>query len=324
MKANGAKRKIFNDAIDLLDQMEEAAAVPENAVRMLPAESIRPFRGHPFRMYEGERLEDMIQSIREHGVLNPVIVRKQEDGYEMLSGHNRQRAAMLAGLDKIPAIVKENLSDEDAIVYVIETNMIQRSFSELLPSEKAAVLAVRYEKISSQGKRNDILQEIAALNGQDGTCGHDVHKSRSRDELGNEYGMTGRNIARYMRVDNLIPEFKEELDNGALSLVAAVDLSYLSEKEQKAVASAVSEDKVKLNPKNAAAIRAESGNITQKSIQEIVDSADRQKKKEMVNIKLPTAVYQKYFADRKTAEAADIVEKALEAWFRKEAPDIVQ
>lgn len=321
MKANGAKRKIFNDAIDLLDRMEEAAAVPENAVRMLPAESIRPFRGHPFRMYEGERLEDMIQSIREHGVLNPVIVRKQEDGYEMLSGHNRQRAAMLAGLDKIPAIVKENLSDEDAIVYVIETNMIQRSFSELLPSEKAAILAVRYEKISSQGKRNDILQEIAALNGQDGTCGHDVHKSRSRDELGNEYGMTGRNIARYMRVDKLIPEFKEELDNGALSLVAAVDLSYLSEKEQKAVAAAASEDKVKLNPKNAAAIRAESGNITQKSIREIADSAARHKKKETVNIKLPAAVYQKYFAERKTA---DIVEKALEAWFRKEAPDIVQ
>ena len=322
MKANGAKRKIFNDAIDLLDQMEEAAAVPKNTVRILPTESIRPFRGHPFRTYEGERLEDMVQSIREHGVLNPVIVRKQEDGYEMLSGHNRQKAAILAGIDKIPAIVKENLSDEDAIVYVIETNMIQRSFSELLPSEKAAVLAVRYEKISSQGKRNDIIQEIAALNGWEGTCGHDVHKSRIRDELGNEYGMTGRNIARYMRVDKLIPKFKEELDNGTLSLVAAVDLSYLSEKEQKAVA-AVSEDKVKLNPKNAAAIRAESGNITQKSIREIADSAARHKKKEMVNIKLSAAVYQKYFADRRTAEAADIVEKALEAWFQ-EAADIVQ
>ena len=322
MKANAPKRKIF-DAVDMMTA-DEAKTESGNGLQYLPLDAVKPFHDHPFRMYEGERLEDMVQSIREHGVLNPVIVRKQEDGYEMLSGHNRQRAAMLAGIDKIPAIVKENLSDEDAIVYVIETNMIQRSFSELLPSEKAAVLAVRYEKISSQGKRNDILQEIAALNGQDGTCGHDVHKSRSRDELGNEYGMTGRNIARYMRVDKLIPEFKEELDNGALSLVAAVDLSYLSEKEQKAVAAAVSEDKVKLNPKNAAAIRAESGNITQKSIQEIVDSADRQKKKEMVNIKLPTAVYQKYFADRKTAEAADIVEKALEAWFRKEAADIVQ
>ena len=322
MKANAPKRKIF-DAVDMMTA-DEAKTESGNGLQYLPLDAVKPFHDHPFRMYEGERLEDMVQSIREHGVLNPVIVRKQEDGYEMLSGHNRQRAAMLAGIDKIPAIVKENLSDEDAIVYVIETNMIQRSFSELLPSEKAAVLTVRYEKISSQGKRNDILQEIAALNGQEGTCGHDVHKSRSRDELGNEYGMTGRNIARYMRVDKLIPEFKEELDNGALSLVAAVDLSYLSEKEQKAVAAAVSEDKVKLNPKNAAAIRAESGNITQKSIREIADSAARNKKKEMVNIKLPAAVYQKYFADRKTAEAADIVEKALEAWFRKEAPDIVQ
>ena len=322
MKANAPKRKIF-DAVDMM-MADEAKTEFGNGLQYLPLDAVKPFHDHPFRMYEGERLEDMIQSIREHGVLNPVIVRKQEDGYEMLSGHNRQRAAMLAGIDKIPAIVKENLSDDDAIVYVIETNMIQRSFSELLPSEKAAVLAVRYEKISSQGKRNDILQEIAALNGQEGTCGHDVHKSRSRDELGNEYGMTGRNIARYMRVDKLIPEFKEELDNGSLSLVAAVDLSYLSEKEQEAVAAAASEDKVKLNPKNAAAIRAESGNITQKSIREIADSAARQKKKEIVNIKLPAAVYQKYFADRKTAEAADIVEKALEAWFRKEVPDIVQ
>ena len=322
MKANAPKRKIF-DAVDMMTA-DEAKTESGNGLQYLPLDAVKPFHDHPFRMYEGERLEDMVQSIREHGVLNPVIVRKQKDGYEMLSGHNRQRAAMLAGIDKIPAIVKENLSDEDAIVYVIETNMIQRSFSELLPSEKAAVLAVRYEKISSQGKRNDILQEIAALNGQEGTCGHDVHKSRSRDELGNEYGMTGRNIARYMRVDKLIPEFKEELDNGALSLVAAVDLSYLSEKEQKAVAAAVSEDKVKLNPKNAAAIRAESGNITKKKIREIADSGASQKKKDAVSIKLPMTVYQKYFANRKAAEAADIVEKALEAWFRKEAPDIVQ
>ncbi len=322
MKANAPKRKIF-DAVDIMTA-DEAKTESGNGLQYLPLDAVKPFHDHPFRMYEGERLEDMVQSIREHGVLNPVIVRKQEDGYEMLSGHNRQRAAMLAGIDKIPAIVKENLSDEDAIVYVIETNMIQRSFSELLPSEKAAVLAVRYEKISSQGKRNDILQEIVALNGQEGTCGHDVHKSRSRDELGNEYGMTGRNIARYMRVDKLIPEFKEELDNGLLSLVAAVDLSYLSEKEQKAVAAAALEDKVKLNPKNAAAIRAESGNITQKKIREIADSGASQRKKGAVSIKLPTAVYQKYFANRKAKEAADIVEKALEAWFRKEAPDIVQ
>ena len=127
-----------------------------------------------------------------------------------------------------------------------------------------------------------------------------------------------------MRVYKLIPEFKEDLDNWCSVPGSGCGSVLFIREEQKAVAAAVSEDKVKLNPKNAAAIRAESGNITQKRIREIAELAVRQKKKEMVSIKLPTAVYQKYFADRKTAEAADIVEKALEAWFRKEASDIVQ
>ena len=116
-----------------------------------------------------------MESIREHGVLNPVIVWQKGDGYEMLAGHNRQMAGKLAGLAEIPAIVKTDLTEEEVYVYVIETNVIQRGFAELLPSEKAAVLAERYEKVSSQGRRNDILEEIARLNGQDtaGTCGHD-------------------------------------------------------------------------------------------------------------------------------------------------------
>ena len=160
----------------------------------------------------------MVQSIKDYGVLNPVIVRKAARGYEMLAGHNRTNAARIAGLTEVPAIVKTDLSDEDAYVYVIETNLLQRSFAELLPSEKAAVLVARYEKISSQGKRNDIRQEIEALEETCGhdvhksrkrTCGHDVHKSqKSRDGLGEEYGMTGRNIARYMRLDRLIQKIQ--------------------------------------------------------------------------------------------------------------------
>ena len=130
MKANGTKRKIFNDAVDLLAGAEEVSA-PENGIRMLPIDSIRPFRKHPFRLYEGERLEDMVESIREHGVLNPVIVWQEGDGYEMLAGHNRQVAGRLAGLTEIPAIVKTDLTEEDAYVYVIETNVIQRGFAEL-------------------------------------------------------------------------------------------------------------------------------------------------------------------------------------------------
>ena len=196
MKVNAPKRKVFQDALDLLaeDPVEEKTE-PVNGIVSLPVDEIHPFHDHPFRLYEGERLDDMVQSIKDYGVLNPVIVRKAARGYEMLAGHNRTNAARIAGLTEVPAIVKTDLSDEDAYVYVIETNLLQRSFADLLPSEKAAVLVARYEKISSQGKRNDIMREIEVL---EETCGHDVHKSqKSRDGLGEEYGMTGRNIARY-------------------------------------------------------------------------------------------------------------------------------
>ena len=133
MKANTPKRKVFADAMDLLTENAPAA---ENDIQMIMVDAIRPFRNHPFRLYEGERLQEMVDSIREHGVLMPVIVLQIDDGYEMLAGHNRQNAARIAGLDKIPAIVKKNLTEEEAYVYVIETNVIQRSFSELLASEK--------------------------------------------------------------------------------------------------------------------------------------------------------------------------------------------
>ena len=234
MKANAPKRKVFQDALGLLaEDSVKDAPVPVNGIVSIPVEEIHPFHDHPFRLYEGDRLEDMVQSIREYGVLNPVIVRKAARGYEMLAGHNRTNAAKIAGLTEVPAIVKTDLSDEDAYVYVIETNLLQRSFAELLPSEKAAVLVARYEKISSQGKRNDIRQEIEAL---EETCGHDVHKSqKSRDGLGEEYGMTGRNIARYMRLDRLLPEFKDAVDKGILAMVAAVDLSYLNVKMPKLI-----------------------------------------------------------------------------------------
>lgn len=111
---------------------------------MVPVKSIQPFHDHPFHLYEGERLEDMIASVKEHGMLNPVIVQKLDTGYEMLSGHNRWNAAKLAGIKEIPAIVKTDLSEEEAYVYVIETNLMQRSFSDLAISEKAAVLKERY------------------------------------------------------------------------------------------------------------------------------------------------------------------------------------
>lgn len=123
-----------------------------------------------------------MESIKVHGILNPVIVRKIERGYEMLAGHNRLNAAKIAGLTEVPAIVKENLSDENAYVYVIETNLMQRSFTDLQPSEKAAVLAERYDKVLYQRNREYIINELKELEG-DTKGGHDVHLSKNRDGL---------------------------------------------------------------------------------------------------------------------------------------------
>ena len=313
MKANGPKRKIF-DAVDMMTA-DVPKAETSNGLQSLPVDSIKPFHDHPFHLYQGERLDDMVESIREHGVLNPVIVRKIGNGYEMLSGHNRQNAAKIAGLTEIPAIVKDGLSDEEAYVYVIETNVIQRSFTDLAPSEKAAVLSARYEKVISQGRRNDILQEIEEI----GTCGHGVHKSRSRDGIGEEYGMTGRNIARYMRVDKLIRPFKDRLDAGELTLTAAVELSYLPEDEQNIVA----EKDAAINEKAAKSIRAAAGELTEDKLEEILHPFRESAPARAVSVRIPVEAEKKYFSGMKAKERTDLVMKALDAWFAgKEAADV--
>ncbi len=215
--------------------------------------------------------------------------------------------------------MKTDLTEEEAYVYVIETNVIQRGFAELLPSEKAAVLAERYEKVSSQGRRNDILEEIARLNGQDtaGTCGHDVHRLKSRDAVGEEYGMTGRNIARYMRVQQLEEPLKERLDEGTLPLVAAVDLSYLSGKEQKVVSGLAEKGKIRLDVKTAKCVRGMAGSVTEKRVLETLDGGRGKKDSAGKSVKLPADVYERYFAGVKPADVAGIVEEALAAWFGK-------
>lgn len=218
----------------------------------------------------------------------------------------------------MPAIVKTELTEADAYVYVIETNVIQRGFAELLPSEKAAVLAERYEKVSNQGKRNDILQEIERLSGADTaeTCGHDVHRTKSRDAVGEEYGMTGRNIARYIRVNQLEQPLKERLDNGTLSLVAAVDLSYLSAKEQETVSGLAGQGKLRLDADTAKCLKDMGEEVTEKLVLERF-AGKRKEVKGGKSIRISSAVYERYFADVKAEDVAGVVEQALAAWFEK-------
>lgn len=315
MKANQPKRKMFNDAVDLL-----TGDMAENGVKMIGIDQIVPFHEHPFHLYEGERLDDMVESIREHGVLTPVIVRKMDSdsGYEMLAGHNRLNAARIAGLKEVPAIVKEGLTDEEVWVYVIETNVIQRSFNDLTVTEKIAVLSTRYDKVCGTKKREEILEELHALNG-DG--GHHVHpQAKSRELIGQEYGMTGRNIARYVRCNQLIPEFKEMLDDGSMTLTIGVEMSYLDPEEQRTVCGVMEKSCVKLNKGSAGKLRADAGSITEEKVQEIL-GLDKPVAaagvKKSVSVKIPSGVYQRYFRDVPAKDIQGILEKALDLYFMK-------
>lgn len=274
MKANAPKRKVFTDAVDLLvGNMEET--VVQTGIQMLPVDDIKPFH-----LYEGERLEDMIESEKEHGVLNPVIVQKIPEGYEMLSGHNRLNAAKLVGMKVIPAIVKTDLSEEEAYVYVIKTNLMQRSFSDLLISEKAAVLKARYEKEACQGRRNDILEEIARLEGKEITVtrGHDDHRLKTRDMIGKEYELSGSSVGRLLKLNDLIKPFKDMLDRGSLYTKVGLQLAFLPEAEQMIIYEAAKEKNAKLTLDMVMKLRSHSGALTDEMVRQYISMEPIKKK----------------------------------------------
>ena len=324
----GVARKVENTAA-----AEDKPAQPaNNGFQILSPEAIRGFRGHPFRLHEGDRLNDLVESISENGVLVPAIVRKiesDENGfeYEMLAGHNRQNAAVIAHRE-LPCIVKENLSDHDAWIYVIETNVLQRSFSEMLPSEKAAVLALRYSKMICQGRRNDIIEELKRLGNPDEikenkTCGIDCHKSKSRDVVGAEYNLKGRAVANYLRINELSVALKIRIDDGEFTIAAAVQLSYLEQEEQQMVEAVLSESEYKVNESKAVLLREYTGKLTPERAEQILSGEFNRKPKKSTAaaFKVKPAIYKKYFtASISQKEFDSIVDEALALYFaRKEA-----
>ena len=324
----GVAREVANTAAP----EDKPAQTANNGIQMLSPQIIRGFRGHPFRLYEGDRLNDLVESISENGVLVPAIVRKiepDENGfeYEMLAGHNRQNAAFLAHRE-LPCIVKENLSDHDAWIYVIETNVLQRSFSEMLPSEKAAVLALRYSKMICQGRRSDIIEELKRLENPDeirenGTGGSDFHRIKSRDALGAQYNLTGRSVATYLRINELSVALKIRIDDGEFTIAAAVQLSYLEQEEQQMVEAVLSESEYKVNEGKAVLLREYTGKLTPERAEQILSGEFNRKPKKSTAtaFKVKPAIYKKYFTASITQKEFDsIVDEALALYFaQKEA-----
>lgn len=283
-------------------------------------EKLDAFSNHPFRLYEGERLQDMIHSIRELGIITPVIVRRKGERFEILSGHNRTNAARLAGLNRVPVVVKESVTDEEAMWIVTETNLVQRSFSDMLHSERALVLYQHYSSLKAQGKRTDLLKEVEAVGIDDITSCQRGKKLLSNELAGEVYHLSGRTVSRYIRIYMLISCLKEKLDKGELPLLGAVNLSYLKNEQQVLVANILEENNFKVDIQSSKKIR-ELSEKDECTYEDIYSLLQKKSKKNTNNIKFRTIklkntiVNQFFYQDTNEKVMEETIEKALKYYF---------
>ncbi len=297
-------------------------ASTENQVKQIPCDMLVPYHNHKFELYSGERLDDMVSSIKENGVLIPIIVQPLNGKYEILIGHNRWNASKLAGLPTVPAIIKEGLSEEEAEMYVIESNLMQRGFDNLKISEQAAVIAMRHSQMFSQGKRNDIIRELELLENpslaDDDTLSPTDTKLDTNKAVGAEYGMSRATVARLIRIDKLVDGIKPLVDNGTIPLRAAVNVSFLDEEIQEMLIKFAR--LYKLDTKKSEQLReySETQGLKQITVIKILTGqiGDVVKSPKSKNVKLSHETYSRYFDDTaKAEEISETIEKALEFYF---------
>jgi ParB family chromosome partitioning protein len=309
---------IFGD--NFLDNDES-----NNGIEKVKIKELVAFENHPFKLYTGERLNEMVESIRQFGVIVPIVVRKKKLRYEILSGHNRVEACRILEVKDIPVIIKEGLTEEEALLIVTETNLNQRSFSDLLHSEKATVIAVRHEAMKKQGFRSDLLAEIEKLSkvynqSSDLTSSPLAKKSEtSIGIVGKEFGLSKDSIARYLRINILSDAFKELIDEGQIAIRAGVDLSYIGNSGLDIIHAIITEEHYKIDMKKATALKFADKKepLTFKVANEIIkaDKRDRDKKDKVP--KYWNGVYNKYFEkDQKEEEVKTIIDKALTMYFK--------
>jgi len=234
------------------------APVTKDGTEEIRIDQIFPFENHPFKVIDDEKMQELVESIKANGVLSPVIVRPDDEGtYEMISGHRRMHAAQKAGLITIPAIVKQMTNDE-AVVLMVDAN-IQRE--EILPSERAFAFKMKLEALRRQGARTDL------------TSGHHVPKL-STDLIGDESGMTGRQVKRYIRLTELIPELLDYVDEKKIGFVMGVDISFFDKDLQKWLYEYIRENGF-LKPDQIAALKNTPNleNVTQYTMIQILNNA---------------------------------------------------
>ena len=279
-----------------------AEAQLEKVVTLNPAD-ISDFPNHPFKVKQDEAMAEMVDSVKQYGVLVPALVRPKADGgYEMVAGHRRKCAATLAGITEMPCIVR-NLTDDEATIIMEDSNLQRET---ILPSEKAFAYKMKLEAMKRQGQRSDLTSTPL------------VSKSRSNEELGQKNGDSREQVRRFIRLTELIPSVLDMVDSGKIAFRPAVELSYLSKEQQQSLYDTMEcED---CTPSLAQAIKMKEFSRDGKLTEEVILSIMQEEKpNQREQFKMPKERISKYFAPGTPAQKIeDTIIKALELYRRRE------
>lgn len=287
---------------DLFKTDEERQADAQERVQNLPLDKLEPFPNHPFKVIDDDKMLETVESIKERGVLVPVLVRPTNDGnFEIVSGHRRHHASQLAGLTEIPAIVRE-MDDDTAILLMVDSNL-QRE--ELLPSEKAFAYKMKLDAIKRQGKRTDL------------TSAQIVPKLQARDIVAHDAGVNRMEVTRYVRLTYLVPDLLDRVDNKTMAFNAAVEVSYLTEPEQLMLCDAI--EREECTPNLSQAKRLKQYSQDGKLDENVMDAIMTEEKPIEDKLVLKGDVLAKYFPRNYTpSQKQKIIVKLLEDWHKRQ------
>lgn len=287
---------------DIFSTEESRQEEQREQVQQIPIGELFPFKNHPFKVLDDDSMSDTVESVKQYGVLSPLIARpRPKGGYEIVSGHRRQHAAELAGLETLPVIVRQ-MDDDAAIILMVDSNL-QRE--HILPSERAFAYKMKLDAMKNQGTRSDL------------TSTQVVSKLRSNEKLGAENNQSRETVRRFIRLTNLIPELLDMVDNKTVSFNPAVELSYLSPEQQQEVIRAMDDTQNFPSVSQAKRIKklAQDGTFTTETVIAIMGE---EKKSELDTVTIKNDTLRKYFPRSYTPkQMEDTIIKLLEQWQKK-------
>ena len=289
---------------DLFSTEEKRQEEQREQVQQIPIDALHPFTNHPFKVLDDEAMTRTVESIAQYGVLAPLIARPRPDGdgYEIISGHRRQYAAKLAGLDTLPVIVRQ-MSDDAAVILMVDSNL-QRE--HILPSERALAYKMKLEAIKNQGARSDLTSPQVAA------------KFRSDDAVAKDQGISGDTVRRYIRLTNLIPELLDMVDEKKISFNPAVELSYLDESQQRDFLEAMEDTQNAPSLSQAQQLKkmAQQGEF---SYEKAFDVMGQEKRSEKDTVTIKNETLRKYFPRSYTPkQMEEKIIQLLDAWQKKQ------